>query len=178
MKRVYLSLAVIVLTGGGALRCAKPNYYDSSTDPERADAHAASSGGRSSSAGSEPLGGGSGSAGRSGSSTPNGGESGGGSQSGASGSTDGGTDTRECPQGAQSCEGTCLPVGKSCAGQCSSGLHDCNGDCVSEMEVATCGTNCKPCEAPLNADPTCDGTTAGSSVVLVFTSAGRSARAT
>lgn len=52
----------------------------------------------------------------------------------------------------------CTDVGRC---ECAGGFHDCNGVCVSNTDVATCGSSCAPCDAPVNGTATCDGTSCG-----------------
>ncbi|MFO0663842.1 MAG: hypothetical protein U0174_07820 [Polyangiaceae bacterium] len=44
---------------------------------------------------------------------------------------------------------------------CSGKTHACKGVCVEDTSIATCGSSCVPCVAPLEADATCNGTVCG-----------------
>jgi hypothetical protein len=45
--------------------------------------------------------------------------------------------------------------------ECAAGFHDCGGVCVSDLDVASCGTRCTPCEAPEGSTATCEAGVCG-----------------
>jgi len=44
---------------------------------------------------------------------------------------------------------------------CIANHHRCSGSCVSDFSTDHCGTNCLPCQPPMNSTATCDGTSCG-----------------
>lgn len=66
-----------------------------------------------------------------------------------------------CPNGTKLCESACIPNANACAGVCPKDSHNCSGICKSNNSTASCGNSCAACIPPVNANPTCNGTTCG-----------------
>ncbi|MCC6748334.1 MAG: hypothetical protein IT371_11790 [Deltaproteobacteria bacterium] len=62
----------------------------------------------------------------------------------------------QCTSGDGCCPSGCYRNTDSDCASCAPQTHNCNGQCVSDCQVATCGTACSPCSAPLYATPTCN----------------------